>query len=195
MCPLLGRGAMAADPNHVVQVAVDSAINKGGEIGVQVAAYLDGKLAVDVCGGIADQTTGKKVDRDTVFPVFSIIKAVTATALHIQAEKGLVDYYAPIARYWPEFGKHGKDHGTVNDALTHRLGLPLMPVGVTPELMCDWDWMVSQLAEMRPLFEPGTKSAYMAYTFGWVVGEVVRRTDRKERAFGTFIQEEICQPS
>jgi CubicO group peptidase (beta-lactamase class C family) len=185
---------MAADPNHVVQAAVDSAIKKGGEIGVQVAAYLDGKLAVDVCGGVADQTTGKKVDRDTVFPVFSIIKAVTATALHIQAERGLVDYYTPIARYWPEFGKHGKDNGTVYDALTHRLGVPLMPVGVTPELMCDWDWMVSQLAEMRPLFEPGTKSAYMAYTFGWVVGEVVRRTDPKERPFGTFIQEEICQP-
>ena len=80
------------------------------------------------------------------------------------------------------------------DALTHRIGVPLMPVGVTPELMCDWDWMVGQLAEMRPLFEPGTRSGYMAYTFGWVVGEVVRRTDPKGRPFGQFIQDEICQP-
>lgn len=69
-----------------------------------------------------------------------------------------------------------------------------MPVGVTPELMCDWDWMVDRLADMHPLFEPGTRSVYMAYTFGWVVGEVVRRTDPKQRPFGSFIQEENCQP-
>lgn len=129
-----------------------------------------------------------------MFPVFSNIKAVTATALHIQAERGLVDYYRPVAKYWPEFGKHGKDKGTVSGALTHRIGVPLMPEGVIPELMCDWDWIVDQLAGMHPLFEPGTRSGYMAYTFGWVVGEVVRRTDPKHRPFGSFIQEEICQP-
>ena len=142
----------------------------------------------------SDETAGKKVDGDTVFPVFSVIKAVTAVAAHIQAERGLLDYYEPMARYWPEFGAHGKDKGTLYDALTHRLGVPLMPLGVTPELMCDWDWMVQQIADMRPMFEPGTKSAYMAYTFGWVVGELVCRTDPKARPFGAFIQEEICQP-
>jgi len=61
-------------------------------------------------------------------------------------------------------------------------------------LMCDWDWMVQRIADMHPLFEPGTKAAYMSYTFGWVIGEVVRRTDPRSRQFGTFIQEEICQP-
>ena len=74
---------------------------------------------------------------DTVFQVFSVIKAMAAVALHVQAERGLVDYYAPIARYWPEFGAHGKDRGTVYDALTHRIGVPQMPAGVTVELMCD----------------------------------------------------------
>src|SRR6266478_3943741 len=83
---------------------------------------------------------------------------------------------------------------TLPDALTHRLGVPIMPLGVTPELMCDWDWMVQRIADMHPLFEPGTKAAYMSYTFGWVIGEVVRRTDPRSRQFGTFIQEEICQP-
>ena len=185
---------MLNDANSVVQEAVDFAIAERGEIGIQVAAYLDSELVVDVWSGLADETTGRKTDADTVFPIFSVIKAVTAVALHIQAERGLVDYYAPIARYWPEFGAHGKEKGTVYDALTHRIGVPLMPVGVTPELMCDWDWMVHQLADMRPLFEPGTKSGYMAYTFGWVIGEVVRRTDPKNRPFGTFVQDEICQP-
>ena len=79
-------------------------------------------------GGLADETTGREVDGDTLFPVFSNIKAMTAVALHIQAERGLVDYYKPVAHYWPEFGKHGKDKGTVFDALTHRIGVPLMPV-------------------------------------------------------------------
>ena len=185
---------MAADPNKIVQQAVDIAIGERGEIGLQVAAYLDGKPVVDVWGGLADEATGKKVDADTLFPVFSVTKAITAVALHIQAERGLVDYAMPIAHYWPEFGAHGKDKATIYDALTHRLGVPIMPLGVTPELMCDWDWMVQRIADMRPLFEPGTKSAYMSYTFGWVIGEVVRRTDPEGRPFGTFIQEEICQP-
>ena len=185
---------MAASPNGIVQDAIDVAIAERGEIGVQVAAYLDSELVIDSWGGLADEVTGQEVDGDTLFPVFSNIKAMTAVALHVQAERGLVDYYKPVANYWPEFGKHGKDKGTVFDALTHRIGVPLMPVGVTPELMCDWDWMVEQIADMHPLFEPGTKSGYMAYTFGWVVGEVVRRTDPKHRPFGNFIQEEICQP-
>lgn len=185
---------MTSDANKIVQEAVNAAIRERGEIGLQVAAYLDGKPVVDVWGGLADETTGKKVDADTLFPVFSVTKAMTAVALHIQAERGLVHYAAPIARYWPEFGAHGKDRATVFDALTHRLGIPMMPMGVTPELMCDWDWMVQRLADMTPLFEPGTKSANLSYTFGWVVGEVVRRTDPKRRPIGQFIQEEICRP-
>ena len=185
---------MTERASSIVQEAIDVAIGERGEIGVQVAAYLDSELVIDQWGGLADETNGREVDGDTLFQVFSNVKAVTATALHIQAERGLVDYYQPVARYWPEFGKHGKDKGTVFDALTHRIGVPLMPLGVTPELMCDWDWMVGQLADMHPLFEPGTRSGYMAYTFGWVVGEVVRRTDPLHRSVGEFIQDEICQP-
>jgi len=187
------RGA-AANANSIVQEAVNAAIREGGEIGLQVAAYVDGERVVDVWGGLADETTGRTVNGDTLFPVFSVTKAVTATALHIQAERGLVDYDTPIAHYWPEFGAHGKEKGTVRDALTHRIGIPQMPEGVTPELMCDWEWMVRQLADTKPLFTPGTKSAYLAYTFGWIIGEVVRRTDPKRRPFGRFVQEEICAP-
>ena len=185
---------MAGNPNKIVQEALDVAISERGEIGIQVAAYLDSELVVDVWDGLADETTGRVVDADTIFPVFSIMKGVTAVAVHIQAERGLLDYYTPVAHYWPEFGAHGKDKGTVYDALTHRIGVPLMPLGVTPELMCDWDWMVERLADMHPLFEPGTRIGAMAYTYGWVLGEVVRRTDPKSRPFGTFIQEELCQP-
>jgi CubicO group peptidase (beta-lactamase class C family) len=185
---------ISIDPNQAVQLAINRAIEEDGEIGMQVTAYLGEELLIDVWGGLADETAGRPVDGETLFPIFSVTKAVTAAALHIQAERGLVDYSAAIARYWPEFGVEGKGHATVYDALTHRLGLPLMPLGVTPKLMCDWDWMAGRLAEMRPLWEPGTTTAYHSYTFGWIVAEIVRRTDPLGRAFGAFVQDEIAAP-
>ena len=183
-----------ANLNEIFTQAVDTSIRKHGEVGLHVAIYQDGELAVDVWGGIADPRTGRKVDADTLFPVFSVTKAVTATALHIQAERGLVEYGKPIAHYWPEFAAHGKDKATVTDALSHRTGIPQMPEGSTPELMADYDWMVDQLARMKPTFEPGTTNAYHCYSFGWIIAEIVRRTDPKKRPFGTFVQEEICAP-
>lgn len=180
--------------NEVFVNAIETAIRDCGEVGLQVAVYHHDKLVVDAWGGIADETSGRKVDGDTLFPVFSVVKAVTATALHIQAERGLIDYDQPIARYWPEFAAAGKERATIRDALSHRLGIPQMPAGVTPELMSDYDWMVDQLAAMKPRFAPGTDNAYMCYTFGWVVAECVRRTDPQHRPFGTFVQEEICAP-
>lgn len=185
---------MNTEANAAVQRAIATAIAEFGELGLQVAAYHRGKQVVDSWGGIADPVTGRKVDGKTLFCPFSVTKAVTATALHIQAERGLVDYAAPVAKYWPEFGLYGKDKGTVYDALTHRLGLPFMPADVDVEHMCNWEWMTTQLAKMHPLFEPGTRSAYMSLTFGWVIGEIVRRTDPKQRPFAKFVAEEICAP-
>ena len=94
---------MAESPKSIVQEAIDVAVGERGEIGVQVSAYLDSELVIDQWGGLADETTGREVDGDTLFPVLSNIKAMTATALHIQAERGLVDYYHPVAKYWPNF--------------------------------------------------------------------------------------------
>src|ERR1700747_3559965 len=110
--------------NGICKRAVDRVIRERGEVGLQVAALLGGELVVDAWGGIADPASGRRVDRSTLFPVFSVVKAVTAFCLHIQAERGLIDYEAPIARYWPEFGVNGKDRATVRDALSHRLGIP-----------------------------------------------------------------------
>ncbi len=177
--------------NAVVRQALTRAIRDYGEVGLQVAAYLDGRLVIDTWDGIADPATGREVNGDTLFNVFSVTKAVTAVALHIQAERGLVDYDAAVSRYWPEFGAKGK-RGTVRDALTHRLGVPFMPQDVTPERMCDWEWMVARLADMEAEF--AGKSAYHAITLGWILGEIVRRTDPQHRPFKTFVQDEICAP-
>ena len=181
------------DPQKVFEEAVSAALGEG-EVGLQFAVYKDGKLVVDAWGGLADETTGRKVDSETLFNVFSVTKAITATALHIQAERGLVSYDAPIAHYWPEFGVHGKAKATVTDALNHRTGLPEMPAGVTPEQMADYDWMVDALANMKPLFEPGTTNAYHSYTWGWIVSEIIERTDPKQRPFRQFVADEIATP-
>ncbi len=192
---LLAQGNVASrpDPQQVFQRAVDAAIT-AGEVGLQFAVYKDGKLVVDVFGGIADKATGRKVDASTLFNVFSVTKAVTATALHIQVDRGLVSYDAPIARYWPEFAAHGKGTTTVRDGLTHRTGIPSMPEGVTPEQMADYEWMVKAVANLKPIFEPGTTNAYHSYTWGWIVGEIVRRTDPKKRDFRQFVIDEISKP-
>ena len=183
-----------SEANAIVQQALDRATTEGGEIGVQVAAYLGGKLVIDAWSGYADQESGRKVDGDTLFNVYSVTKAVAATALHILADRGLIDYDAPVVRYWPEYGANGKQGTTVRDVLTHRACVPQMPAGVTPERMCDWDWMTRAIAGLEPLAEPGTKTLYLSMTFGWIVGELVRRADPKHRSLGRFVREEIAAP-
>jgi len=180
--------------NAIVREAIDAAISSAREIGVQVAAYRNGRLAVDVWGGLADETSGRKVDGDTLFNVYSVTKAVAATALHIQAERGRIEYDAPVIRYWPEYGRHGKEKTTVRDVLTHRAGVPQMPEGVTPERMCNWEWMTAAIADLKPLAEPGTKTLYLSMTYGWIVGELVRRTDPAHRSLGRFVREDLAQP-
>lgn len=165
-----------------------------GEIGVQVAVYRGEELVLDTGMGLADRESSRPGDSETLFPIFSVTKAATALALHIQAERGLVDYEAPLARYWPDYAANGKEAITVRHVLAHRAGVPQMPDGVTPELMADWDWMVRGLAEVKPLWPAGSQNAYLSYTFGWLTGEVVRRTDRAGRPFAQFVIEEVLQP-
>ena len=186
--------AINASANAAVLRAINRAIDERGEIGVQVAAYLGDELVIDAWGGLADPQTGRAVDGDTLFNVFSVTKAVASTTIHLQAERGLLDYDAPIAQYWPEWGCNGKERATVRDALTHHTGTPQMPEGVTPEKICDWDYMVDAIAELEPLFPVGEQLAYQAQNFGWVLGEIVRRTDPQGRSYQQYIQQELCEP-
>jgi CubicO group peptidase (beta-lactamase class C family) len=168
-----------------VRQALEHAVGLG-ERSVQICAYLGDERVVDAWIGDADG--------GTVFPIFSVSKAITALALHLQAERGLVDYDAPIAHYWPEYGVRGKETITVRQVLLHRAGVPHLPAEVTPELLHDWEWMVARLAELEPLYEPGTTNAYHSTSFGWLIGEVVRRTDPEHRPFDLFVQQELCEP-
>ena len=179
--------------NAAVQASIDRAIRERGEVGVQVAAYLNGELVIDAWGGVADPRDGRLVDGATLFNVFSVTKGIVATALHIQAERGLVEYDRPVADYWPEYGANGKETVTVRDALSHRTGTPQMPDGVTVENIGNWDEMANGIAALPPLLPVGSP-AYQSFSFGWVIGEIVRRTDPKRRSFRDFVQQEISSP-
>jgi CubicO group peptidase (beta-lactamase class C family) len=165
-----------------------------GERGIQAAAYVRGELVLDAWAGTTGGEHDRPVDRDTLFNVFSVSKGIAVTALHILADRGLLKYDDRVVEYWPEYGVNGKEGTTIRDVLTHRSGAPQMPEGVTPELMCNWEWMVEQVAAAKPFFPPGTQSAYHSTVYGWQVGEIVHRIDPWHRDFNTFVQEEICAP-
>ena len=175
-----------------VQNLLDRMVAEGTELGIQVAAYVDGKLALDLWAGTADEQTGRPVDRDTLFTVYSATKGVVATAVHILADRGLLDYESPIARYWPEFAANGKERTTLRHALSHQAGIPQLPAGTTPALMCDWDYMAAAIADLTPLWPAGSRTQYHGMTFGWILGEIVRRVDG--RTIRQFVHDEIAQP-
>ncbi|KAM0420479.1 hypothetical protein ACHAPT_011774 [Fusarium lateritium] len=177
----------------LLETALQTVLDRG-ETGVSVAAYYRGELIAHGTAGYADVHKKLPVDDRTLFPVFSVTKGITALAAHIQVDRGLLSLQDPISKHWPEFAAHGKESITVEDVLSHRAGIPQMPDGVTPELMADWDWMVQQVAAMTPTFTPGTTNAYHVLIWGWIIGELVRRTDPKRRSFGQFVADEVCQP-
>ncbi|KAJ3503095.1 hypothetical protein NM208_g16585 [Fusarium decemcellulare] len=125
----------ASDPR--IARALQAILDRG-VTGVSVTAYYRGKPIIEAAAGYADIETKRPIDRDTLFSVFSTTKGITALAVHIQAEKGLLHLDDPISKHWPEFGVNGKENITIEDALSHRSGIPYMPEGVTPEFMADW---------------------------------------------------------
>jgi CubicO group peptidase (beta-lactamase class C family) len=177
---------------NAIQELLNSLVAEGQERGLQVAIYLDGQLAVSACAGVRDQLSGKPVERDTLFPVFSTTKGITATLIHLLAERRQVDYEQPISSIWPEFGANGKECITIRQALNHSAGIPQMPRGISAEETLDWEEMCKTIAALEPLWEPGTRMEYHAMTFGWILGEVARRVDG--RPFGQMLEEEICRP-
>lgn len=178
--------------NERVRKVLEGLVSSGEELGLQVAAYKEGELVIDTWAGVADESTGRKVDGDTLFTVMSTTKGITATCIHILADRDALDYDKPIAYYWPEFAAKGKGEATVRHALTHSVGIPQSPPGMTPEMMCDWDAMCKAVAALEPQWKPGTKTGYHGGTFGWILGEVLRRIDG--RLISRFVQEEINQP-
>jgi CubicO group peptidase (beta-lactamase class C family) len=181
-----------SDIQQQVQQAIDGLVESGAEQGLQVAVYRNGELVVDAVAGIADPATERPVTSDTPFFSFSVGKGVAATVVHVLAERGVLDYDTPIVELWPEFGAHGKEKATVRHALSQSVGVPGLPRGLTVEDMCDWDKMCVIIAGAEPWWEPGTKIGYHAVTFGYVVGEIVRRASGKP--ISQVLREEVAGP-
>ncbi len=162
------------------------------ELGASVALSVDGKPRVDLWGGRANQTDATPWTADTVSLVFSVTKAATAMCAHLLAERGQLDLHARVTDYWPEFGAAGKGDVTVAMLLNHSAGLPAFREPVKPGGYYDWDYMAGRLAAEAPFWEPGTRNGYHMISFGWTVGEVVRRVSG--RSLGTFFAEEFAGP-
>jgi CubicO group peptidase (beta-lactamase class C family) len=185
-------GAQRPDASARVRSMLEDLVRTGPEIGLQVAAYVNGKLVVDAWAGLADQARNTKVDGDTMFMLSSTTKGVTSTCMHILAERHKLDYDMPIVKVWPEFGAHGKDKATLRHALSHQTGVPQTPVGYTPEWLADWDRMCRGIADLTPMFPIGQRTAYHSLNFGYINGEILRRVDG--RTIGRFLQDEVCRP-
>jgi CubicO group peptidase (beta-lactamase class C family) len=175
-----------------VQEAIDRLVESGAERALQVAVYRHGEPVVDAVAGIADPQTGRPVTPDTPFYAYSVGKGATATVAHVLVERGLFGYDTRIVELWPEFGAHGKESATVRHVLTHTVGVPGVPADTTPEDLCDWEKMCEAIADSEPWWEPGTRTAYHAYPFGYIVGEIVRRATGKR--ISQVLWEDVAGP-
>jgi CubicO group peptidase (beta-lactamase class C family) len=164
----------------------------GLEIGAAFAAYKDGEKVADLWGGIADSATGRVWDERTLALVFSTTKGMTAMCANRLAQEGRLDMDAPVTTYWPEFAAGGKENIPVSYLLSHQAGLAWVDGEMTAEEALSWDPVVDALARQVPHWEPGTKHGYHATTYGWLVGEVVKRIAGK--SLGTYFHDEIAVP-
>ncbi len=171
---------------------LDRQLTGAGRGGAAVSVYWRGTKVVDVWGGFFDNE-GTPWREDTMCMSFSTTKGVTATALHICIDRGLLDYDDLVSKHWPEFARDGKETITVRHVLADEAGLyDVVSMLDSPEQLLDWGAMIAAIERSRPAFEPGTANAYHAVTFGYLVGELIARVSG--RGISEFVQTEIAAP-
>ncbi|MCO1579216.1 beta-lactamase family protein [Crossiella sp. SN42] len=175
-----------------VRDAFAANFSTGGDIGAAVTVYRRGEKIVDLWGGVADVDTGREWRQDTLQLVFSTTKGVTATVAHLLVQRGELDLDAPVAKYWPEFAAEGKQDIPVRWLLSHQAGLAVPPERFPLSWLREWDPIVEMLAAQAPNWEPGTAHGYHGLTYGWLVGEVIRRATG--RTIGAVLAEEVAKP-
>lgn len=146
-----------------------------GDLGAACAVYVEGRKVVDVWAGVADARSGRPWDSETAAVIFSCSKGILAICAYLLVQEGRLDLDAPAVRYWPEFGKHGKEAITARCLLSHRAGLPALDRDLTLDEVVAWDPVVRAIEAQRPLWEPGSGHLYHAMTYGWLIGEIIRR--------------------
>jgi CubicO group peptidase (beta-lactamase class C family) len=182
----------AQDRFAAAREAFASNLETGPETGACFCATIDGETVVDLWGGFADAARTRPWERDTIINVYSTTKTMAALTALLIADRGELDFSAPVAKYWPEFAANGKAGVKVSHLMSHSSGLCGWREKITAEDLYDWDKMTSLLAAQAPLWEPGTASGYHVLTYGYLIGEVVRRITGK--SLGTVFHEEIAAP-
>ena len=176
---------------QVKQVFEDN-FGKGLEVGAAVAATVDGKPVLDLWAGHANKAKTRPWNRDTLVNVYSTTKGITAICAHRLIDQGKLDLDAPVAKYWPEFAQAGKAKIPVSYLLNHRAGVPAVRKQLPADAYWNWPVMCAALAAQEPWWEPGSKHGYHAITFGYLVGEVIRRITGKPP--GTYLRDELAAP-
>lgn len=175
-----------------VDAVLDEVITSGSETGLQVAVIRDGHLVVDAARGLADPRAGASVDTDTLFWAGSTAKGVASSVAHVLADRGDLRDDMRVVEVWPEFGAHGKDKVTLRHVLEHTAGVPGLPPDTTAADLCDWDHMCAVIADADPWWEPGTRFGDHAKTFGFLLGETLRRATGE--TISTLLREHITDP-
>jgi CubicO group peptidase (beta-lactamase class C family) len=163
-----------------------------GEVGAACSLYHRGHCVVDLWGGLADKASGRPWEQDTLVLVFSAAKGPTATCINRLVEAGRLDIDLPVAHYWPEFGCNGKEAITTRMVLSHQAGLAAIDGDLTLEQVLAWEPVVQAIAAQAPNWEPGTKHGYHARSFGWILGEILRRITGE--SLGQYLAREIAEP-
>jgi CubicO group peptidase (beta-lactamase class C family) len=168
------RGFVDAGYGSLMDAFVANFLERG-DLGAGCTVLVGGQIVVDLWGGLADLRTQRPWDRDTAAVMFSCTKGVVAICVYRLVQQGLLDVDRPISAYWPAFGEHGKAQVTLRQAMSHRAGLPALDVDLTKDDVIAWDPVVRAIEDQRPLHSPASGFIYHALTYGWLVGEVIRR--------------------
>ena len=168
----------------------------GLEHGAQFCVFRDGDLLVDLKGGWTDRQKTQAVNEKTLFSVFSSGKAVAALTIAHLADQDRLGYNQRVSTIWPEFTAKGKGELSIAQVMSHQAGLSgISNPEWSPEDWYDWDKTCSELAAQDPLFPPGSASGYHPVTYGFLAGEIARRTDKEMRSLGVILREDLCAPN
>jgi CubicO group peptidase (beta-lactamase class C family) len=187
--PVSGWVAAGFEP---VRAAFEKNFAAHAEVGAAVHVIVDGGAVVDLWGGSSDAAGTRAWQPDTLVNVWSTTKGWLALAMHLLADRGLLDFDAPVARYWPEFAQKDKGGVLVRHILTHTAGLPAPSMKVPDKDLFAWEAMIHALEQSQLFWQPGRRCGYHAATFGWLNGEVLRRITGMR--VGEFLRTQIAGP-
>lgn len=188
----LAIDGFAAPGWEAVKDAFTASFARYGEAGAAVCVYEAGRPVVDLAGGVADAATGRAYNRETLQPFMSVSKGILAIAASMLADQGALDLDVPVARYWPEFAQAGKDAIPVRWLLTHQAGLAALDRPLSRADVLRWTPVIKALEAQAPNWHPGTAHGYHSMTFGFLIGELIRRVTGQLP--GTWINEHVTAP-